>query len=958
MYNNNSNILDILLNNENKKQLKIEVYLNKIDYNSGISAEFKIGLKNTTSNKLNIIKDIRQFLVYYENKIPLKYSNDFTFDINNQFFSNSDLSLIDFIYELIEIDGVRYKQIKGKNRIIDGKYIYPPKYLLKEFFNLIKDNRVYFNDNFFSRPVDCEIILGNPYIEFNLDYKNNQYTLSLISNLPLILNDSYNILFNGTSIFLPDKNFINKLKPYYKIFKVNPKVTFSIEEEDRILKQLIPSLNNISDNLILSSNIKEKVVLAKPLFNFYFDKEDNFILMTLKVQYDKYEFNIFNEYDEKIIYRDHAKEQKILSLLKSLGFDSINSKFYLTLGDDYIFNFFKNKIHELQKVGTVYYSENFKGIKSISSKNIIGHISVGRYDYFQLKFEIKGIPQFEINNILRAFRDNLKYYKLESGDYLDLESLELHSLLKLIDTLNHDKFIENNTIEFNKNKGIYANDFIKENKIKFLKGINNLKTLKTQFNNIDKLTYEIPDNFIGTLRNYQYKGFCYLKTLETLGFGGILGDEMGLGKTIQTIAFLSSLKNSTSLIVAPSSLLFNWKREFEKFAPSLKVTLVNGTKKFRIETIHNAFNYDILITTYSLLRNDINDYANIKFNTIILDEAQNIKNYNSQNSIAAKSLKAKNKFALTGTPIENSLLELWSIFDFIMPGYLFDRNTFIVKYYRRYLDCKELSEEFKNLIKPFILRRLKKDVLKELPSKIEKVIEIELPKEQQDIYAIYTNKVVNLIENKLSNDEFLSKKIEILSYITKLRQIVLDPNVVLDNYYGKSGKIDALIDILNTACEENHKVLVFSQFTSVLNNIKKRLEIENLNYCYLDGATAHKKRIEEVDKFNTNNNISIFLISLKAGGTGLNLQTADIVIHFDPWWNPAIEAQASDRAHRMGQKNIVEVIKLIAKDTIEEKIIKLQKEKKELINNILDDNSLSNNHIFNLSQDEILNLFK
>ena len=490
-----------------------------------------------------------------------------------------------------------------------------------------------------------------------------------------------------------------------------------------------------------------------------------------------------------------------------------------------------------------------------------------------------------------------------------------------------------------------------------MKGIGYLRKLKSQFNNINKLKFELPREFLGDLRQYQYTGYCFLKTLYNLGFGGILGDEMGLGKTIQTIAFLASIKDKTSLIIAPSSLVFNWKQEFSRFAPKLNVKLVTGVKEDRSKTLENIEEYDVLITTYSLLKNDIDKYLDIDFNCVILDEAQNIKNYTSQNAMYVKQLNSKSKFALTGTPIENSLLELWSIFDFIMPGYLFDRDTFIVKYYRRFMDNNELSIEFKNLIKPFILRRLKKDVLKELPSKIEKIIEVELPKSQQKVYSIYNNKVIDLIEKKIRDDEFSKGKIEILSYITKLRQIALDPSVVLENYEGESGKIDALIELLHQANDEGHKILVFSQFTSVLQSIKRRLEIENLKYCYLDGTLSHKKRNEEVDAFNKSN-IPIFLISLKAGGTGLNLQSADVVIHFDPWWNPSVEAQASDRAHRIGQKNIVEVIKLISKDTVEEKVIKLQNEKKELINKILDDNSLNTNNIFDLAKDEILRLFE
>ena len=841
--------------------------------------------------------------------------------------------------------------------MIEGKYIYPPKYLIKELFYIIKDHRIYFNDGFFSRPVDCEIVLGNPYIEMNLEYIDKEYNLKLLSDLPVILNNNYNVLFKGTTIYLPEKNFINKIKPYFEIFKRANNIIIPKSEEERVLKELIPTLNNISDNLILSSNIKEKVVLAKPKFNFYFNKENNFVLMTLKVQYDKFEFNIFNEFDEKIIYRDLSKEQEVMSALKALGFDYVNDKYYLTLGDDYIYNFFKNKIHELQKFGEVYYSENFKGIRRIDSKGIIGHISAGKYDYFELKFDIKDIPHFEISNILRAFRDNLKYYKLENGEYLDLESLELNNFLKLLDNLNSCNNIENNTIEFHKSKGLYANEFIKENNIKLMKGIGYLRNLKSQFNNINKLKYELPKEFVGNLRQYQHKGYCFLKTLYNLGFGGILGDEMGLGKTIQTIAFLSSIKDKTSLIIAPSSLVLNWKQEFNKFAPKLNVKLVTGGKYDRIKTLETTEKYDVLITTYSLFKNDINKYLNIDFNCVILDEAQNIKNYTSQNAMYVKQLNSKSKFALTGTPIENSLLEIWSIFDFIIPGYLFDRDTFIVKYYRRFMDNNELSIEFKNLIKPFILRRLKKDVLKELPAKIEKIIEVELPKSQQKVYSIYNNKVIDLIEKKIRDDEFSNGKIEILSYITKLRQIALDPSVVLENYEGGSGKIDALIELLHQANDEGHKILVFSQFTSVLQSIKRRLEIESLKYCYLDGLLSHKKRNEQVDLFNKSD-IPIFLISLKAGGTGLNLQSADIVIHFDPWWNPAVEAQASDRAHRIGQRNIVEIIKLISKDTIEEKVIKLQNEKKELINKILDDNSLKTNNIFDLSKDEILRLFR
>ena len=949
MYNNKtSSVLDILLNNKNKEELKIELYLNKIDYKGQLSIEFKIGLKNKPSNKLNIIRDIRQFLVYYENSISLKYSNDFTFDINKQYFSSNDLALIDFIYELLEIEGSKSKYLKSNDRLIEGKYIYPPKYLIRELFYIVKDHRIYFNEGFFNRPVDCEILLGNPYIEMNLEYIDKEYKLQLLSDLPIILNNNYNVLFKGTTIYLPEKNFINKIRPYFEIFKKDNNVIIPKSEEERVLKELIPTLNNISDNLILSSNIKEKVILAKPKFNFYFNKENNFVLMTLKVQYDKFEFNIFNEFDEKIIYRDFNKEQEVMSALKALGFDHINDKYYLTLGDDYIYNFFKNKIHELQKFGEVYYSENFKGIRKIDSKGIIGHISVGKYDYFELKFDIKDIPQFEISNILRAFRDNLKYYKLENGEYLDLESLELTNFLKLIDTLNNTNDITDNTIEFHKSKGLYTNEFIKENNLKFLKGIGYLRNIKSQFNNINKLKYDIPNDFIGNLRKYQYTGYCFFKTLHDLGFGGILGDEMGLGKTIQAITFISSIKDKTSLIIAPSSLALNWINEFKRFAPTLNVKLVTGIKENRTKILNEYSNYDVLITTYSLLKNDINEYLDIEFDSIILDEAQNIKNYTSQNSIYIKQLKSKSRFALTGTPIENSLLELWSIFDFIMPGYLYNKQ----KFKSIFINDEKNINELKKLINPFMLRRTKKEVIKELPDKIEKKFFIELNSEQRKIYDIYNKSVLEKI--KASNHD----KITIFSYLTKLRQLCLDPGVLIQSYNGNSSKTTTLLELLKEAIEDKRKILVFSQYTTILKNISKVLEDESIKYSYLDGKTKASDRLKLVEEFNNSKDLSVFLISLKAGGTGLNITSSDLVIHFDPWWNPAVENQASDRAHRLGQENTVEVIKLIAKDTIEEKIIALQEDKKELINNIVNNDLSKSNTLSNLTKEQLIDLFK
>ncbi|SUQ47576.1 RNA polymerase-associated protein RapA [Clostridium neonatale] len=560
----------------------------------------------------------------------------------------------------------------------------------------------------------------------------------------------------------------------------------------------------------------------------------------------------------------------------------------------------------------------------------------------------------EITKILRSFRDNVKYYKLENGEFLDLEEMNIKEALTLIDNLIEEEILNKNVIEIPLNKAVYLEDYLEDKKMRYIKGRKEIKELKKKLTNIEGKIFEVPNDLNASLREYQISGYNWFKTLDYLGFGGILGDEMGLGKTLQTITLLLSNKGSKSLIIAPTSLIYNWNNEFKKFAPNMKIAIANGSKEEREKLLKEYKEYDVIITTYNLLRRDIDIYT-MEFDYCILDEAQNIKNSSSQNAKAVKTINAKRRFALTGTPIENSLMELWSIFDFIMPNYLYDEKRFTYRYFRRLEEGPEIIQELNRLIKPFILRRYKKNVIKELPDKIEKRLYVPLSDEQTKVYEAYSKYVKDIIAKKVEDLEFTRSKIEILSYITKLRQLCLDPSVVMEEYNGDSGKIDSLMELLEQSVCENHKVLVFSQFTSVLKNIGKTLEKNNFRYSYLDGSIPSIDRMKMVEEFNNGEN-SVFLISLKAGGTGLNLTSADIVIHFDPWWNPAVEDQATDRAHRIGQENVVEVIKLIAKGTIEEKIVDLQDTKRELISKILGDD-LSADNINTLSEEDILSLF-
>jgi SNF2 family DNA or RNA helicase len=956
IFQNKSNILSILLGqDENKEEIKMEVYINKDQWTYEISAYFKIGIKSIGSRNLYILKDMKHFLMCYYNKYPIKYSDNFTFSVKNQRLSTKDKRLIEFIEMLMEMDKNENSFNRNKNKYIQGKYINIPQYLVKEFFQLISNHRVYLSEGFFSRDVDTEILMEIPPIDFDLKIIKGNYILKSPVGMPMVLGSKNNVFLYGTAIYLPDPEFCYKIAPYLQVFNEAKVVTINKEEEDIVLRKLIPDLNILSSNLTLSKTIMDKIIISNCGFNFYFDQKGKEISLILKVKYKNYEFNINDDCDEKVIYRDSKKEAQVIKLLYSIGFQQVKKEFYFTKHDDEIFEFFKNKIGKLQEIGEVYYSENFKGIKSLSAKSITGDIRAGKYNYFDMDFKIADISSKETSNILKAFRDKLKYYKLKSGEYLDIEALELNKFLKLLDLVS-PKDIHDNHIHIAKNKAPFIHNYLEENNIRYLKGKKELKDIKDKFINIDNLKFPEPTDLKGTLRKYQKVGYNWFKTLDYFGFGGILGDEMGLGKTLQAITFILSNKKSKSLIVAPTSLTYNWISEFKKFAPSVRVAAANGSIEEREEMLKNIEEFDVIITTYNLAKNDLHLYKNIPFDYCILDEAQYIKNPHSQNAQAMKEIKARCRFALSGTPIENSLMELWSIFDFVMPGYLYDEKIFSVRYHKKLKESPEVIEEVNKLIKPFILRRRKIEVLKELPEKIEKTLMVDMEVEQKKIYGVYANHAVQLIEKKVKDEELKKSKIEILAYLTKLRQLCLDPSVLMKDYNGTSGKIEALVELLHESIAEQHKIIVFSQFTSVLKNINKRLNEEKISYSYLDGSVPSSKRMKMVEDFNEGDK-SVFLISLKAGGTGLNLTSANIVVHFDPWWNPAVEQQATDRAHRIGQKNVVEVIKIIAKGTIEEKIILLQEEKKKLIAEVMNDELASAESFKAMSEEEIIGLF-
>lgn len=945
---NESEILKSLLDTRENK-LKLEVILSKNHWSSKLQAEFKIGLRN---KKMYVIKDLNHFLISMFNNVPIKYGKDFTFNIKEQKFSYEDSRLIKFICNLQRFSDS--SGIRRQDKIIDGKLLTIPSIMVKEFLSIVKKNRIFLGDGFFYRILECDVIEGDIPISFSLKSASDGITLEVPDLMPEPLSDNNDVFIYGTSLYIPSIEQCERLEPYLKIFDKTRKIIFDKNDEEVILRRLIPNLQKITTDLNLSQNIRKKIISGPVNFRFYFDRDRCNVSLVFKVSYEGHEFNFFDEYKDKIIYRDTTRENEVYNLLRSLGFEEINEKLYLLKDDDEIYKFFKYEIEKLQRYGEVFYSERFKGIKSIKKSDFKGEVRKGKYDYFELKFKITDISEEEVIRILRSFRDNLKYYKLENGEYLDLEEESLKEALTLLDGLIIDEEYEDTAL-IPLSKGAYVEDYLEDKGFRYIKTCDEMKELKDRLHNIENKVFQPPYGLMAKLRDYQKQGYNWMRTLDYLGFGGILADEMGLGKTLQTITLILSREHTRSLIVAPTSLIYNWYSEFKKFAPSLKVLICNGTREERKNNIENYKNYDVIITTYNMLRNDLEHYT-MFFDYCILDEAQNIKNPNSLNAKCVKKIKSRIRFALTGTPVENSLMELWSIFDFIMPGYLYDEKRFTTRYFRRLEEGPEILEEIHKMVKPFILRRLKKNVIKELPDKIEKTMFIPLEDEQKIVYETYSEYAKDLIQKKVENDEFKKSRIEILSYVTKLRQICLDPSVTMENYNGGSGKIEALKDILEESIEGQHKVLVFSQFTSVLKNIGKILNEKSMEYCYLDGSMTSNDRMKMVNEFNDGNK-NIFLISLKAGGTGLNLTSADIVIHFDPWWNPAVEDQATDRAHRIGQKNVVEVIKLISSGTVEEKILELQNSKRELIDKVLSDDLSSDAFVNRLSDDEILKLF-
>lgn len=683
---------------------------------------------------------------------------------------------------------------------------------------------------------------------------------------------------------------------------------------------------------------------------FRFDMEDGELSLRMDFRYDNVTFNCFSE-PKKQVKRDIRTEQAALAFVKQY-FPVQKKTSFLMSGDEEVYDFLTGDLEKFQEQGEVFITDRLREKRIQPSRSAVG-ISVSDGSLL-LNFDTGGFPPSELESLYQSLLKRKRYHRLSDGRYLPLNGSSCETLAEMAHILQlSSNDLKKGKVKLPAFRALYLDSLLSGREDIHIRRDQWFRELVRDFKSVPEGGYALPEELDDVLRPYQKEGFQWLKTLNHYGFGGILADEMGLGKTLQMIAFLASLdpaqQDCPSLVVCPASLILNWADELDKFAPNLKYVLIMGTAKERSAQIASGGDRNLWVTSYELLRQDIEQYASLRFACCVLDEGQHIKNQSTLASKAVKRIDCRQRFVLTGTPIENRLSELWNLFDFLMPGYLFSHTGFVQKLEKPAVKSgdAEAMDQLRRLVRPFLLRRMKKDVLRELPPKIEYVRRISLSEEERKVYFASSTAARKALA--AGGDK---GKMAVLAALTELRQICCAPGLRFENYEGPSSKLEACIELCTGMVENGHQILLFSQFTSMLDRIRERLDELKISHFTLQGSTPKAKRAQLVKSFNAGG-ASVFLISLKAGGTGLNLTAADVVIHYDPWWNPAAQEQATDRAHRIGQRSSVQVYKLIAKDTIEEKIMTLQSDKAGLLNMVTDG---TGSGILDMSREELLAL--
>lgn len=968
---------------ETKVLIELEPILHK-QYHK-LSVDFKIG-----TGKKYVIKDLLEFARLIRQGELSQYGKNLKFFHEPEAFTSESRSMLAFIMQRIEEYEYHFHCVQDSTYRFQTmkalRYLPLSPTAVDMFLNMMIGHTLQFDLDDHIRPI--YVTDGDPELTLELKAEDSDtYHLTIEDCLILsgartfwILKDK--ILYRCSEAFKKD------MQPY--LTELNRQKVREITLSE---KQLRPFYGSVLKHLEAHTDFHtEGVDLTdyeppEAHFSIYLDNPaENIISCTAYARYGEETFSLATPISCEDGFRDASMENRILTAIQTYfqpaaisgNEDSpvADADFIISHDDQAAFLFLEQGLPHFYELAEVFISSNMKRIRILSAPRTAVGVSVSN-GLLEIDIHSDSLPYEELAGILNSYRRRQKYYKLKSGEFLKLENNSLSVLSELADGLRlSEQAIRGGRISVPLYRASYIdavltshNSDIQSHRDRYFKSL--IRDMKS----VADSDYEVPDAMKPILRDYQKTGYRWLCTIAQLGFGGILADDMGLGKTLQIITLLEHARLEAisktvdltdtashtacpppvSLIVCPSSLVYNWDSEIEHFAPNLKTLLITGTAQERQELLTHYADYDVLITSYDMLKRDIASYDNLHFHYQIIDEAQYIKNHRTQAARSVCSIHSVTRFALTGTPIENRLSELWSIFEYLMPGFLYPYAYFRSELEQPIVENKDqiAATRLQQLVRPFIMRRLKTDVLKELPDKLEHAVYAQMTDEQNKLYTANTLKLQKDLEQQ-SDSMFKTSKIQILAELTKLRQLCCDPSLIYQNYHGGSAKLDTCIQLIENAMAGGHKILLFSQFTSMLDVIERRLKAERILYYRLDGSTKSEQRTRLVNAFNENK-IPVFLISLKAGGTGLNLTGADIVIHYDPWWNAAAQNQATDRAHRIGQTHTVTVYKLIARHTIEEKILELQENKKTLSDQILSEKGVTASQ---LTKEELLKLLQ
>ena len=870
----------------------------------------RVGLIQT--QKFYVIRDIPLFLKVLETSKPYMIGKLYETSLNIRQFDESSQFVLNFLQGIVEdeVENALFFQNQGRHLYFPLSFFEPGVSLLMGLDAFQFDHQISSYPHLVFQDFDGQAGL----FTFQIEEKSNYYEMEIIQQVGLNSFYKGQVLFTKGTFYLLSKEqarLIEKLKKV-PIDKSGRKI-LQFDTSDRDL--LASTLSQFKDIGEVKAPDALQIQSFRP--SFYMEgEEDGSIRLDMQFQYETCLVTNRNELENLPFASDIQLEKQIFQLALSAGFEADFRSWRQSLKADAVHTFFQEVLPAFEALGELKISESLQDLYQVQKPQV--HIS-SKGSLLEIQFDFQGIGQEEIDRAMKALVEKQDYYISSSNQvyYFDDQTKRIRQDLEElgIEDLQDGAFRARKSLAYT-----LSHLFKDQDQISFTEEFRNLAHDLTHPEDFPMKELNIQ----AELRDYQKKGIQWLQMLHHYGFGGILADDMGLGKTLQTIAFLSSqVQADTSvLILAPSGLIYNWADEFQKFAPDLDVAVVHGLKSHRESIL--AENHQIYVTSYATFRQDSEIYRDLSFDFLFLDEAQVMKNAQTKIAQSLRRFVVPSVFALSGTPIENHLGELWSIFQIVLPGLLPAKKEFM----------KLSTERVAQFIKPFVMRRKKEEVLTELPDLIEVVYKNELEDQQKAIYLAQLQQMQERL-GQVSDSEFQRNRVEILTGLMRLRQICDTPALFMEDYQGESGKLDSLRDLLVQIAEAGHRVLIFSQFRGMLDRIEQELPDLGLTSFKITGSTPSQERQEMTKAFNQGER-DVFLISLKAGGVGLNLTGADTVILVDLWWNPAVESQAIGRAHRMGQEQAVEVYRLVTRGTIEEKIQELQEKKKNLVSEILD----------------------